>query len=140
MLDLLEGAAAHGVDMSADAYPWEAGSTGLESSVFDEGFRERMSIDFSDIELVSTGERLNEQTFYQYRSDEKRDGVIVHFIPTETLRKALTSPVVMVASDRAIDARGRGHPRGAGTYARFLRLFVREWGDLTLVEAMRKKG
>ncbi len=138
VLALLEGAAAHGVDMSADAYPWEAGSTGLESSVFDEGFRERMSIDFEDIELVSTGERLTEQTFYSYREDEKTDGVIVHFIPTETLRKALTSPVVMVASDGAIDARGRGHPRGAGTYARFLRRYVREGGDLTLVEAMRK--
>ena len=107
VLDLLEGAAAHGVDMSADAYPWEAGSTGLESSVFDEGFRERMSIGYGDIELVSTGARL-------------------------------TGPIVMVASDGAISPEGRGHPRGAGTYARFLRQYVREWGDVTLVEAMRK--
>jgi dihydroorotase len=138
VLDLLEGAAAHGVDISADAYPWEAGSTALESSVFDVGFMERMSIGYADIELVSTGERLTEETFHEYRSDENRDGVIVHFIPTETLRKALTSPIVMVASDGAISAEGRGHPRGAGTYARFLRQYVREWGDLTLVEAMRK--
>jgi dihydroorotase-like cyclic amidohydrolase len=138
VLDLLEGAAAHGVDVSADAYPWEAGSTGLESSVFDPGFRERMSIGYDDIELVSTGERLTEETFHRYRSDDNRDGVIVHFIPTETLRKALTSPIVMVASDGAISPEGRGHPRGAGTYARFLRQYVREWGDLSLVEAMRK--
>lgn len=138
VLDLLEGAAAHGVDVSADAYPWEAGSTGLESSVFDEGFRERMSIDYSDIELVSTGERLTEETFHRYRSDGERHGVIVHFIPTETLRKALGSPVVMVGSDGAINARGRGHPRGAGTYARFIRQYVREWRDLTLLEAMAK--
>jgi len=138
VLDLLEGAAAHGVDVSADAYPWEAGSTGLESSVFDPGFKERMSIGYDDIELVSTGERLTEETFHRYRSDEKGDGVIVHFIPTETLRKALTSPIVMVASDGAISPDGRGHPRGAGTYARFLRQYVREWGDLSLVEAMRK--
>ena len=138
VLDLIEGAAAHGVDVSADAYPWEAGSTGLESSVFDEGFRERMSIDYGDIELVSTGERLTEETFHRYRQDEKRDGVIVHFIPSETLRKALTSPVVMVGSDGSINAEGRGHPRGAGTYARFLRRYVRESPDLTLVEAMRK--
>lgn len=138
VLDLLEGAAANGVDVSADAYPWEAGSTGLETSVFDPGFRERMSIDYGDIELVSTGERLTEETFHRYRSDEERDGVIVHFIPTETLRKALTSPIVMLASDGAISPEGLGHPRGAGTYARFLRQFVREWEDLTLVEAMRK--
>lgn len=138
VLDLLEGAAAHGVDVSADAYPWEAGSTGLESSVFDEGFRERMGIDYGDIELVSTGERLTEESFHRYRSDGERDGVIIHFIPTETIRKALNSPLVMVSSDGAISAEGRGHPRGAGTYARFLRRFVREWGDLSLLEAVRK--
>jgi len=138
VLRLIEGAVAHGVDISADAYPWEAGSTGLESSVFDEGFRDRMAIDYSDIELVSTGERLNEESFNRYRTDEKRDGVIVHFIPTETLRRALGSPSVMVASDGTISPEGRGHPRGAGTYARFVRQYVREWGDLTLVEAMRK--
>lgn len=138
VLDLIEGASDHGVDVSADAYPWEAGSTGLESSVFDEGFRERMSIDYGDIELVSTGERLTEETFHRYRSDDERDGVIVHFIPTETIRKALTSPVVMVGSDGSINEEGRGHPRGAGTYARFIRQFVRERGDLTLVEAMQK--
>jgi N-acyl-D-aspartate/D-glutamate deacylase len=138
VLDLIEGAAEHGVDVSADAYPWEAGSTGLESSVFDEGFQERMSIDYADIELVSNGERLTEETFHRYRNDDKRDAVIVHFIPTETLRKALTSPVVMVGSDGSINAEGRGHPRGAGTYARFVRQYVREWGDLSLVDAMRK--
>lgn len=138
VLDLIEGAAAHGVDISADAYPWEAGSTGLESSVFDEGFRKRMSIGYGDIELVSTGERLTEESFRRYRTDDERDGVIVHFIPTETIRKALTSPLVMVGSDGSINEEGRGHPRGAGTYARFLRLFVRERGDLTLVQAMRK--
>jgi N-acyl-D-aspartate/D-glutamate deacylase len=138
VLQLLEGAVANGVDMSADAYPWEAGSTALESSVFDEGFRERMAIDYGDIELVSTGERLTEDTFRRYRTDDERHPVIIHFIPTETLRKAMASPIVMVASDGAINAEGRGHPRGAGTYARFVRQYVREWGDLTLLEAMRK--
>jgi N-acyl-D-aspartate/D-glutamate deacylase len=138
VMRLLEGAVSHGVDVSADAYPWEAGSTGLESSVFDEGFRERMSIDYGDIELVSTGERLTDESFHRYRADGERDAVIVHFIPTETLRRALTSPIVMVGSDGSINEQGRGHPRGAGTYARFIRQYVREWGDLTLLEAMRK--
>ena len=44
----------------------------------------------------------------------------------------------MVASDGSINAKGMGHPRGAGTYARFVRQYVREWGDLKLVEAMKK--
>lgn len=138
VLRLLEGAAAHGIDMSADAYPWEAGSTSLESSVFDQGFRKRMDIDYADVELVGTGERLTEESFHRYRTDDHRDAVLVHFIPTETLRKALRSPIVMVASDGSINAKGMGHPRGAGTYARFVRQYVREWGDLKLVEAMKK--
>ncbi|MEZ4416428.1 MAG: amidohydrolase family protein [Gemmatimonadota bacterium] len=135
---LLEGAAAHGVDMSADAYPWEAGSTGLESSVFDEGFRERMAIDYGDIEMVSNGERLTEASFERYRHDGKPDRVIIHFIPTTTLRRALSSPVTMVSSDGSIDAEGRGHPRGAGTYARFFRQYVREEGLIDLMDAVRK--
>jgi N-acyl-D-aspartate/D-glutamate deacylase len=138
VMRLLDGARAHGVDITADAYPWGAGSTRLESAVFDEGFKQRMAIDYKDIEMVKTGERLTEETFRRYRTDDQRDGVIIHFIPDSTLVRAFSSPLTMVGSDGSIDADGRGHPRGAGTYARFFRRFVREEGHLTLMEAIRK--
>ena len=70
VMKLLDGARAHGVDITADAYPWGAGSTGLESAVFDEGFKQRMAIDYKDIEMVKTGERLTEETFRRYRTDD----------------------------------------------------------------------
>ncbi|MGE0555974.1 MAG: amidohydrolase family protein [Gemmatimonadales bacterium] len=136
-LKLIEGAQARGVDVLADAYPWEAGSTGLESAVFDPGWQQRMSITYSDIELVSNGERLTEESFKRYREDGKSDWVVIHFVTKGANVAALTHPLVMVGSDGGI-ANGRGHPRGAGTYAKFLREYVREGRQLTLMEALRK--
>jgi len=136
-LKLIAGARAHGVDVMADAYPWEAGSTLLESAVFDPGWQERMKISYEDIELVSTGERLTEETFKKYREDNQPTPVIAHFVPKQGNVTALRSPYVMVGSDGGIHD-GRGHPRGAGTYARILRQYVREEKHLSLMEALRK--
>ncbi len=49
----------------------------------------------------------------------------------------LTHPFAMVTSDGVI-VTGRGHPRGAGTFAKVLGQFVREEGHLSLMEALRK--
>jgi N-acyl-D-aspartate/D-glutamate deacylase len=136
-LELIAGARARGVDVMADAYPWEAGSTGLESAVFDPGWQERMSISYEDIELVRNGERLTAETFQRYREDGKPDGVVIHFVTKAANVAALTHPLVMVGSDGGIQE-GRGHPRGAGTYAKFLREYVREGRQLSLMEALRK--
>jgi len=136
-LKLIAGARAHGIDVMADAYPWEAGSTLLESAVFDPGWQERMAISYEDIELVSTGERLTEETFKKYREDAEPTPVIAHFVPKQGNVTALRSPYVMVGSDGGIDD-GRGHPRGAGTYARILRQYVREEKHLSLMEALGK--
>ncbi len=46
-------------------------------------------------------------------------------------------PLMMITSDGVI-VNGRGHPRGAGTFARVLGRFVREREHLTLMEALRK--
>ena len=134
---MLDGAREHGIDIMADVYPYTAGSTGLQSTVFDPGWQERMGgISYGDIELVKTGERLTEESFNRYRQG-KRIGVIVHFIPEEAVQLALAHPFVMVASDGVISD-GRGHPRGAGTFSRVLGKYVRELGVVSLNEAVRK--
>lgn len=137
VLDLIEGARAHGVDVMADAYPWNAGQTSLESAVFDPGWQERMSVSYHDLMLASTGERLTEETFRRYREDGERTSVIIFHVKEESTEMAFRSPAVMVGSDGGIRS-GRGHPRGAGTYAKFLRKYVREEGALTLPEAIEK--
>lgn len=64
--------------------------------------------------------------------------MIIHFIPEETVRRALAHPGVMVASDGVPFVEGRGHPRGTGTFSRVLGHYVREEGVLGLMEALEK--
>jgi dihydroorotase len=135
-LEMIAGARRHGIDIMADVYPYLANSTRLESALYDEGWQERFGgITYDSIMLVETGERLNEETFKYWR--EEGATIITFFIPREEMFMALRDPNVMVASDGYI-TRGRGHPRGAGTFSRVLGRYVREQGQLTLMEGLRK--
>jgi len=134
---MIEGARDRGIDVMADIYPYTAASTGLGTTTFDDGWQERFGgITYSDLELVSNGERLTAETFASLRA-QGGVPVIIHYIPEETIRAALTHPFVMVASDGVI-REGRGHPRGAGTFARVLGRYVREQEVLSLPDAIEK--
>jgi dihydroorotase len=136
ILEMIEGAQSRGLDVTTEVYPYTAASTGIQAAIFDPGWRERFQADFSDIEWVETGERLDEESFNRYR--ETGGTVIAHVIPEDAVRTALAHPMVMVASDGTPFVNGRAHPRGAGTYARVLGRYVREQGVLSIPEAIRK--
>lgn len=134
-LQLIEEAHARGLDVTTEAYPYVAGMTDVASSVFDEGWRERMGIDYGDLLWAATGERLTAETFAAKRL---AGGLVAVFsIPEDAVRAALAHPLVVVASD-AIMSDGKGHPRNAGTNARLLGLYVRDQRVLSLMEALRK--
>lgn len=61
-------------------------------------------------------------------------------IAEDDVRALMTQPWNMIASDGAYVEPGehRGHPRGAGTFARVLGRYVREWKVLTLEDAVKK--
>jgi dihydroorotase len=135
-LKMIAGARRHGVDIAADVYPYLANSTNLASALYDPGWQQRYGgITYSDIQLVETGERLTQATFEKYRREGAR--IITHFIPEEDVITAYRHPFVMVASDGII-RRGKGHPRGAGTFARFLGRYVREKKVVPLMQGLRK--
>ncbi|MDA0311247.1 MAG: amidohydrolase family protein [Gemmatimonadetes bacterium] len=134
-LDLITGAQAAGVDVTTEAYPYTAASTTIGSTIFDEGWQERLQISYGDLQWQETGERLTEATFNEFRA---RDGVIIiHLMKPEWISSAMSAPNVMVASDGMPYAPG-AHPRSAGTFARFLGKYVRDEGVLTLMEGLRK--
>jgi N-acyl-D-aspartate/D-glutamate deacylase len=135
-LEMIEGARRQGIDVMADIHPYLANSTRLESALYDPGWQERFGgVTYDSIMLVDTGERLNEETFKYWR--EKGATIITFFIPKDEMLMALTHPHVMVTSDGVI-VDGKGHPRGAGTFAHVLGQMMREEGHLTLMEALRK--
>ncbi len=135
MLAAIDGARKHGLDVTTECYPYTAAMTDLGSALFAPGWQQGMGITYHDLQWVATGERLTQETFQKYR---KQSGmVIIHAIPPDVALLGVTSPLTMIASDGLI-TNGRGHPRGAGTYARVLGYYVRQQHALSLMEALRK--
>ena len=139
LLNLIEGARAHGLDVTTEAYPYPAGATMLQSAIFDPGFREALGIDYKDILWTATGERLTAESFERYR---KQGGLVVIFsIPDSATDQAYRDPRVIVASDGGFQLQNGvpiGHPRSAGTHARILGRFVRERKVISLMDGVRK--
>jgi N-acyl-D-aspartate/D-glutamate deacylase len=135
MIQMIEEARKHGLDVTTEAYPYTASQTRIESAIFDEGWQQRLGITYKDLEWPDTGERLTAETFAKYR--KTGGSVIPHNMDEETIRAAMAHPLVMIASDGAISG-GKGHPRGAGTFARVLGVYVREQHALTLNDAIAK--
>ena len=135
VLDLIESARKRGLDITTEAYPYTAASTFLESTMFDDGWQERLGISYGDLQWVATGERLTPETFAEYR--KQGGAVIMHLMKPEWIQRAMASPFVMVASDGMPYAPG-AHPRGAGTFTRVLGLYAREEKVLTLMQALAK--
>ncbi|MBT5220775.1 MAG: amidohydrolase family protein [Woeseia sp.] len=134
-LDIILGAQDRGADITTEAYPYTAASTSIESALFDEGWQETMRISYGDVQWQDTGERLTEETFNEYR---KQGGiVIIHLMKPEWIKAILSDPRVMVASDGMPYAPG-AHPRGAGTFSRFLGRYVRDQEVISLMGGLAK--
>lgn len=134
-LELILGAQQRGADVTTEAYPYTAASTGIQSAIFDEGWQERLRISYGDIQWQDTGERLTEETFRQYR--EQGGVVIIHLMKEEWIKAQLSDPRVMIASDGMPYAPG-AHPRSAGTFSRFLGRYVRDQEVISLMGGLAK--
>ena len=135
-IDLVEAAQARGHDITTELYPYTAGSTSLESALFDEGWQQRLgNIGYADIQWQDTGERLTADSFERYR--EEGGVVIIHMMREEWIDAGIARESVMIASDGMPYAPG-AHPRSAGTFSRVLGRYVRERGALKLMSALQK--
>jgi N-acyl-D-aspartate/D-glutamate deacylase len=135
LISMIGAARARGMDITTECYPYNAGMTSIESAIFDEGWQEKMGIDYGDLQWTATGERLTAESFAHYR---KSGGMVAVFSMAEdVVNMAVAHPLTMIASDGLLQ-NGKGHPRAAGTYSRILGRYVREARALTLMEALRK--
>jgi N-acyl-D-aspartate/D-glutamate deacylase len=134
MLRAIAEARQRGLDVTTEAYPYDAGMTQIESATVQDVYAsapERLR----ELEWPLTGERLNRESFARY---SKLGGpVVVHTNSEEMVTLAIASPLTMIGSD-AYWLNGTGHPRTTGTYSRVLGRYVREKRALTLTEAIRK--
>lgn len=134
-IDMINTARKKGFDISTELYPYTAGSTSIQSAVFNEGWQENNAISYKDLQWVNTGERLTKETFEAYR---KIGGmVIMHMMKPEWIKAGIAAPGVMIASD-GMQYAPLAHPRTAGTFSRVLGKYVREENVIDLNTAIEK--
>jgi N-acyl-D-aspartate/D-glutamate deacylase len=132
-LSLIEGARAHGIDVTTEAYPYIAGMTAVNSALFNPGWQEKLGIDYDGLVLPDSGEHLTKERFEELHNSSKQQWVLVFANTQEIVDQLIPNPLIMIASDGA-----EGHPRNAGTYSRVLAQYVRDKKSLTLMEALQK--
>jgi len=134
-IEMIQTAKSKGFDVTTELYPYTAGSTLLQSALFDEGWQERLGISYGDLQWVATGERLTQQSFETYR---KTGGiVIIHSMKPEWIKEGIAANATIIASD-AMPYAKLAHPRTAGTYSRVLGKYVREDKVIDLNTAIEK--
>ncbi len=129
-VEMIRNLQQRGFDITTENYPYTAGSTRLESALFD-GWT-----DYGNLQWVATGERLNEQSFGKYRAEG--GWVIIHGRSQETNDWLVAQPDLIIASDGIPFVDGLSHPRSAGTYSKILGKYVRDDKRLTLMQALAK--
>lgn len=160
VLALLASARAAGSPVTVEAYPYGAGSTTISAFFLAPERLSAWGIRPRSIVLVATGERIaDEDRLREVRATDPAATCIVEFLdendPNDRalLARALSFPDSIVASDAMPVFLPKGasdpltwplppgsatHPRTSGTFARAIRLLVRETGTWTWTEAFRR--
>ena len=139
VLKKVEDYQAEGLDVTLDCYPYFAFSTRLGTPTYDPGWLDRYHCGYDVLEFCDgpyQGLRATRETFDEMRREFPDCLTVCYVMKEEDIRLAFRHPSVMLGSDGITD-NGRGHPRCAGTFPRFLAEFVKK-GDLPLFEAIKK--
>ena len=126
-------------EIGCDCYPYDAFSTGLGSTTYDEGWMERYGCDYSVVELAEgkyKGQRCTKEIFDELRRDHPECMTICYVMQQEEVDRAFMHPGVMLGSDGTL-SEGQGHPRAAGAFPRFFARYVKT-GRLSLYEAISR--
>lgn len=140
LLKELDHSKANGLDIAMDCYPYNAFSTGLGETTYDEGFLERYQTSYGSIEIAEgeyRGRRLDEKLFHMLRTEQPELVTIGHVMKAEEIDMAIAHPGVLIGSDGFMH-KLQGHPRASGTFPRVLHQYVKEKKLLTLYQAIEK--
>lgn len=156
---LIEQARGGGLDVTADAYPYDAWHATIRvlvpsgrhddpkdvaEAIAENGGADRITIvnceahrdyEFKTLQQIADVQNTSPAAVYMQVVRDGGATVVARSMKDEDIRVFYTQPWVMTGSDGGIGLR---HPRGAGSFPRILGRFVRERQWLTLEEAVRK--
>jgi N-acyl-D-aspartate/D-glutamate deacylase len=160
VLDTFTRARQAGSQVTVEAYPYGAGSTGIGAFFLAPERLPAWGLTPSSLVLLPSGERIaDDARLREVREQSPGTACIVEFldeddpVDRELLQRSLAYPDSIVASDAmpvfwtdgTTDTRtwplpkgGSTHPRTSGTFTRTLRTMVRESGLWTWLQAFRR--
>jgi len=136
-LAVYDKAREEGVDMQADCYPYEAFSTAIGATTFDDYSFKNYGYNYGGVQIVdgvNAGKRCTKEIFDWERANHPEHLAIGFFMNPDEVVMALTHDGVMLGSD-GLRAGLQGHPRAAGAFPRLLSQYVKT-GRITLSHAM----
>ena len=158
-LGLFEAARARGLDVTADAYPYNAWSSTITVLIPSKRYDDPVDVargladvggavnvlitrhaahpdyEFKTLDAVATARGITPVALFIQIVKDGGASVVCTSMMDDDIRAFYQWPWTMVSSDGGI---GQRHPRGAGTFPRVLGRFVRERKWLTLEDAVRK--
>jgi N-acyl-D-aspartate/D-glutamate deacylase len=123
-LEKIRNANAQGMTITTCVYPYSFWATYLSNNRFGPGWQQRYGLNYEDLRIVGSSERLNERSFAHYRKTSALAAVPEGTMPLEkTVNLALKEDFCMIGSDGGIqfEPRANSHPRGAGCFATAIR-------------------
>ncbi|UFZ02763.1 amidohydrolase family protein [Bradyrhizobium ontarionense] len=160
---LVSTAQLQGLKVTVEAYPYGTGSTVVSAEFFsDRDFAARMGSDYGSIELLVDRRRLrNREDLVDCQSKDPGALVLLHFLDVavnpwhrDLLDIAVMFPGGAIASDAMpwtlangttytgdewpLPADATSHPRSSGTFSKFLREWVHERREMSLIDGIRK--
>jgi len=154
-LELIDDARARGVQVLAEIYPYNFGSTIAGADyLHPDNYQNNMGRDYGDLTEVSTMKPLTKERYEELVETAPGTSVLFLNATEETVNAALAHPSSVLGSDSYPYTRRKeggpaiewdtpfddvnGHPRGAGSHARLLRLVREKTVDIPLPLAVSK--
>ena len=139
-LSMMDAAAARGVEIMSDCYPYNAFCTSIGSATFDGNFIARYGGDITKIEITDGAEKgpvKSMAAFEEIRRENPQYLAVAHVMREEEIALALAHPRVLLGSDGVLE-NGAGHPRAAGAFPKFLKEAIAKGSGAALYAAIEK--
>jgi N-acyl-D-aspartate/D-glutamate deacylase len=140
-LHIVDQAIQNGVKVKIDSGMYTDWTTFIGTATFDEQTITDNEMRFSDMVVATgryTGTRLDRELYLNMREKYPNDSVICFMGNKSEVYIALQKSYAMPSTDTGTYKKGEGHPQIAGSFSKYFKEMVRERGDLSLVEAVKK--
>ncbi len=140
VLGMINEAMDRNPKLNYDTYPYNAFSTQIGSTVFEDGCFESWGKTYSDILLTEEPYKnvfCTEEILKDARENHPNMLAVAFVMEEPEIAAAIANEKGMIASDGVL-RNGNGHPRAAGTFPRVLGKYVREDKVISLYDALKK--